>query len=77
MSCTHEQAIRADAASGFAARTGAAVKTFLRYVWETNAAVRAGLVARRLNELSDKELAGLGIKREGIVAYAFRNHTGH
>lgn len=31
---------------------------------------------KRLNALSDAELAKLGIDREGIVLYVFRDHVG-
>ena len=31
--------------------------------------------ASRLNELSDEQLAELGIKREEIVTHAFRHHA--
>ena len=45
------------------------------FVWlgETSDGARAARYAGRLAQMSDEELSKLGIKRDEIVAHAFRN----
>ncbi|MFV0475767.1 MAG: DUF1127 domain-containing protein [Pikeienuella sp.] len=77
MSFTHHEPIRAGAAEGIVGKVGAALAKFARHVWEMNGAVRAGMEARRLHDLSDEELAAIGLKREDIIAHAFHRYMNY
>lgn len=71
MAITHHNPLET-ASAGLAERTLAALKTVAGRFRDMNAAVRAGLEARRLNELSDSDLARMGLKRDEIVNHVFR-----
>ena len=60
-----------------APRTGLLSRIGAFFVWlgETSDGARAARYAGKLAQLSDAELAELGITRDQIVAHAFRNLT--
>lgn len=65
----------APVANGFFHRVGDAVWAFLRRIPEYTEGAKAARHAGYLATLSDDELAKLGLKREAIVAHAFRHLT--
>ena len=56
------------------ARIGAGFAALVRFFGDLSKARRAALEADRLMALPDSGLARLGLKRDEIVAYAFRHH---
>ena len=63
-----------DAGTAILARIRAAFAAVMRFLGDLSNARRCAAQAERLMALSDSELARLGLKRDEIVAYAFRNH---
>jgi len=63
-----------DAGRAFLGRIGAGLAAVMRFLCDLSNARRCAFEAERLMALPDAELKRLGLKRDEIVSYAFRNH---
>jgi hypothetical protein len=63
-----------DAGRAVLGRIGAGFAALARFFGDLAKARRAALEAERLMALPEPQLAKLGLKRDEIVAYAFRRH---
>lgn len=63
-----------DAGRALLGRIGAGFAAVMRFLCDLSNAGRCAAQVERLMALPDAELNRLGLKRDEIVSYAFRNH---
>jgi hypothetical protein len=63
---------------GFTIGAAEEIRSFVKLLGQIAGSVQAALRCRdeieRLSQLSDAQLAARGLRRDGIVRYAFENH---